>query len=79
MDARVDYELEPAGSPVEWDDEQVTAILSEDDSDRIFENDIIYEINAEENLDYHFGAFDCNATTSDITNQAEVIENKYIL
>lgn len=79
MDVRVDYELEPAGSPKEWDDEQVTEILSEDDSDRIYEYDIIYEIDAEESLDYHFGAYECYATTSHITNQAEVIENKYIL
>ncbi len=79
MDARVDYELSPAGSPVEWDNERITETLSENNSDRIFENDIIYQSVYEENLDYHFGAFDCTATTSHITNYAIVRENAYIL
>ncbi len=79
MDVRVDYELEPAGSPKEWGNEQVTEILSEDDSDRIFEYDIIYEIDAEESLDYHFGGYDCTATTSHISNYAEVKKNAGIL
>ncbi len=79
MDVRVDYELSPAGSPVDWDDEQVTEILSENNSDRIFENDIIYQSVYEENLDYHFGGYDCKATTSHIGNYAIVRENYYIL
>jgi len=79
MDVRVDYELSPAGSPVDWDDEQVTEILSENNSDRIFKNDIIYQSVYEENLDYHFGGFDCKATTSHIGNYAIVRENYYIL
>lgn len=78
MDARVDYEESPAGSG-DWENEQVTEILSENNSDRIFENDIIYQSVYEENLDYHFGGYDCTATTSHISNYAEVKKNAAIL
>ncbi|RLD48471.1 MAG: hypothetical protein DRI97_18870, partial [Bacteroidetes bacterium] len=74
----VDYEESPAGSE-DWENEQVTEILSEYNSDRIFENDIIYQSVYEENLDYHFGGYDCTATTSHISNYAEVKENAGIL
>lgn len=78
MNVRVDYEESPAGSG-DWENEQVTEILSENNSDRIFENDIIYQSVYEENLDYHFGGYDCTATTSHISNYAEVKENAGIL